>query len=131
MVWSCDSFAYFIGISIGEENFQGGFTWKSAPKIREGLSVGILCTMYKHLLLKYFYLVSCPNGRRTIDFFFDFRNGSEFVGSNRRFSGISVQKRTGIKDSGKILAGHGGILDRFDSMIFVLPIMYYIMGAVL
>ena len=32
-----------------------------------------------------------------------------------------------IKDSGRILGEHGGILDRFDSMIFVVPVVYYIL----
>lgn len=36
-----------------------------------------------------------------------------------------IKRYIGIKDFGKIMPGHGGILDRFDSILFVGPVVYY------
>lgn len=35
-----------------------------------------------------------------------------------------IKRKTGVKDFGHIIRGHGGILDRFDSMLFIAPVLY-------
>ncbi len=38
----------------------------------------------------------------------------------------AIKRNQGIKDYGKLIPGHGGILDRFDSVIFTAPVIYYL-----
>ena len=38
----------------------------------------------------------------------------------------AIKRNNDIKDYGKLIPGHGGVLDRFDSMIFTAPVIYYL-----
>ena len=43
----------------------------------------------------------------------------------------AIKRNRGIKDYGKLIPGHGGILDRFDSVIFTAPVIYYMAKFIL
>ncbi len=114
LIWSSDSFAYFTGKFLGKH--------KMAPKISpkktwEGFAGGVFFT----LILGYFIELYYP----------DLRGNWMIVGLLVSIFGPlgdlveSQLKRTfGVKDSGNIIPGHGGILDRLDSFIICVPIVY-------
>lgn len=114
LIWSNDTFAYLGGSLFGKnkmiERVSPGKTW-------EGTVIGILITFgLSFLFNNLFYLGDfwwpvlgiCVPILATI---------GDLVESK-------LKREAGIKDSGNIMPGHGGILDRFDSLIFVSPFIF-------
>lgn len=118
-IWVCDSAAYFVGKSLGKTKL---FERHSPKKTREGALGGLIFSViYFTLMLKYFI----PE----IHFFNGISLGL-IVGVFGQLGDLieSQYKRyAGVKDSSHIIPGHGGILDRFDSILFTAPfVLFYL-----
>jgi phosphatidate cytidylyltransferase len=116
LVWSTDTFAYLIGKGFGRNPL--------APKVSpnktvEGSVGGLLGCLIVGLIFRFW--MSEVSFLHTIIL-------SLIVGIVGQIGDLfesSLKRSAGIKDSGTLIPGHGGILDRSDSLIFVLPIIYY------
>jgi phosphatidate cytidylyltransferase len=116
-VWAGDTAAYFVGSAIGKH--------KLAPKISPKKSwEGSIANVAASLLMAHIARLT----------FIQSIDGTDVLILGFAISVIgqlgdlfeSVLKRAAeIKDSGNILPGHGGILDRIDSLIFTAPVLYY------
>ena len=122
MVWICDSAAYFVGMNIGRKFFKEGFSIISPKKSKEGALGGIIFTM-----LGIFLLNLKLDIHENICFILSLGFLISLVGQIGDLAESLFKREFKIKDSGRILGEHGGILDRFDSMIFVIPTVYYIL----
>ena len=114
LIWSSDSFAYFTGKFLGKH--------KMAPKISpkktwEGFAGGVFFT----IILGYFIEQYYP----------DLRGNYIIVGFLVAVFGplgdlveSQLKRNFGVKDSGNVIPGHGGVLDRLDSFIICVPVVY-------
>ncbi|MBC7693989.1 MAG: phosphatidate cytidylyltransferase [Burkholderiales bacterium] len=115
LIWASDVCAYLVGSLIGKnklyERISPGKTWEGsigATILTIGCSF-IIAHWFPELALKHWIVISvlvCIFG--TV---------GDLVES-------MLKRQANVKDSGKIMPGHGGILDRFDSLIFVSPFVY-------
>lgn len=119
IVWSTDIGAYFIGKNFGKNKLLPAV---SPNKTIEGSLGGILCAVLVALIMYFLYNKELPDlgYLKLILFTIIF----SIVGQIGDLVESSIKRHFGVKDSGKLLPGHGGILDRFDSLIFVFPIMH-------
>ena len=113
-----DSCAYFVGLLLGKHKLAPNI---SPKKTVEGMFGGIAGAVLGMMIFG-LVLMLCFNLR--VNFLFAIVYG--VLGSLGSVMGdltFSVIKRqTGIKDYGKVIPGHGGVLDRFDSMTVVAPL---------
>lgn len=121
--WISDTFAYFTGVTMGKHKIVPHIspkkTWEGC--IGGAIGCAVVVMLYIGLLV---YDIEGINTSRTIMMVIAFVFGL-FISV---FSQIgdwlasSIKRFVGIKDFGSFMPGHGGMLDRFDSVFFTLPI---------
>ncbi len=121
LIWCNDTFAYLTGRLIGRTPL---FTRISPKKTIEGTLGGALITMLAAWLLKENLLFPLSHG-----IVFPLLTGLTvaIMGVLGDLVESKFKRQLQIKDSGNILPGHGGILDRFDSFILVVPSIYMLL----
>jgi phosphatidate cytidylyltransferase len=121
--WGCDTCAYLTGVTCGKHKMAPVLSPKKSVEGGIGGVVGaiLLGALYGFLMRNensYFdnpvlmYGIICGIGALI-----------SMVGD---LAASAVKRNYGIKDYGKLIPGHGGILDRFDSVLFTAPVIYYL-----
>ncbi|ANU10550.1 phosphatidate cytidylyltransferase [Planococcus antarcticus DSM 14505] len=118
VVWFTDSGAYFTGRKIGKRKLWPEI---SPNKTIEGFVGGIVWAIGIALVFNYFI----PLNHSIILIIIVTIIASVF-GQMGDLVESALKRHFNVKDSGAILPGHGGILDRFDSILFVMPLLHFL-----
>lgn len=121
--WIADTGAYFTGVAIGKHKLCPEI---SPKKTIEGFIGGIVTTGIVFAVVP----AICYGNFRFAGTLILFVIGAvcAVVGTIGDLSASMVKRQIGFKDYGKIMPGHGGLMDRFDSVLFVLPTFYAMMS---
>lgn len=118
IIWSTDSGAYFVGRKIGKRKLWPEI---SPNKTIEGFVGGIISAVAITLVFNMFY----PIATSYLSFII-ITIVASIVGQMGDLVESALKRFYNVKDSGKLLPGHGGIMDRFDSLLFVLPLLHFV-----
>jgi len=115
VIWGTDTGAYFIGSASGRTPLAPRLSpHKTVEGAVGGLLVGTLAGILAGTALKLPLLWSLGTGL-----------AASFTGQLGDLFESLLKRIAGVKDSGAFLPGHGGVLDRFDSALLALPVVYY------
>ena len=131
--WTSDAGAYFVGSAMGKH--------KMAPKISpkkswEGFFGGLVTAVIAVLIVGFGYpwVDSMINGVKSftvnVPMLVILAVIGTVLGVIGDFSASLLKRQCMVKDFGSILPGHGGILDRFDSVLFVAPFLYFVFNLI-
>ena len=123
--WGCDTCAYCVGMLFGKHKLAPVLSPKKSVEGAIGgvVGAGILGAIYgavvsQHLVMDHaslYFAIICAAGAVISQFGALFASG--------------IKRQHDIKDYGKLIPGHGGVLDRFDSVIFTAPLIYALLFA--
>lgn len=115
IAWGYDTSAYFVGLTLGKRR-----PWKllSPKKSLEGVIGGVVGSTILALLMSAY--LKWPLLPVAV-----FAPAAAFAGQLGDLIESSMKRHFEVKDSGNIMPGHGGVLDRFDGVLLVAPLVYY------
>lgn len=131
--WFTDTFAYIVGVKFGKHKMAPVL---SPKKSIEGAIGGVVITSLLNVLIIYLFTIGCKN---LYDHTFFSASAIKYlliipvsmilslVSMLGDLSASAIKRNFGIKDYSQLIPGHGGIMDRFDSCIFVAPALYCIL----
>ena len=130
LTWASDIGAYAVGRAIGRH--------KLIPSVSPGKTVeGAIGGLLGSVIVAWVYTAFVLRPAAQLDFkaaplgtlaFGAIVSGAAQVGD---LAESLLKREAGVKDSSTLLPGHGGILDRFDSLLFVLPVSFILLGWLL
>ncbi|MEO8576184.1 MAG: phosphatidate cytidylyltransferase [Gemmatimonadales bacterium] len=128
VTWATDTGAYAFGRMFGKHKLIPSVSpSKTVEGAFGGLVVATLGTwLYVMFLLKPFAHLSLTSTGIVV-----LAIAIGIVGQIGDLAESLLKRDAGVKDSSKLLPGHGGILDRFDSLLFVLPVAYMLLSHLL
>lgn len=117
VIWVCDSTAFYVGSAIGRRKLAREI---SPNKTVEGFLAGLVSSLPVALL----YWLLSP-GYWSLGFTISAGVSMAFVGQVGDLFESILKRDAGVKDSGSLIPGHGGVLDRTDSLLLTVPLLYY------
>ncbi len=122
LIWTNDTFAFVTGKSIGKVKL---FERVSPKKTIEGFIGGLVFTLLtSYIISKYYFDPKESYFKKSMLIWMTIALIVSVFGTIGDLIESKFKRIAGVKDSGIIMPGHGGILDRFDSVIFVAPIIF-------
>lgn len=116
--WGCDTCAYVVGMLIGKKKI---FPVLSPKKSLEGCIGGVAGAALLGVLYGLFVTGNTARDLGTFALICTIGAVVSMVGD---LAASAIKRNRGIKDYGKLIPGHGGVMDRFDSVIVTAPIVY-------
>lgn len=121
--WICDTCAYLSGMAIGKHKLAPVLSPKKSIEGAVGgvVGAGLVGALFGWLVLERVFAdqnitwiaaVICAAGA--------------VISQVGDLAASGIKRNHNIKDYGKLIPGHGGIMDRFDSVLFTAPIIYYL-----
>jgi len=115
LTWAADTFAYFVGRAVGKHPLAPHI---SPKKTWEGSIGGMIGSLLVAYAFSFFLKIPLPH-------LFAMAVLGNIAGQMGDLFESACKRSAGVKDSGGLLPGHGGILDRIDALILCIPVIWY------